>query len=75
MGSTSFTDQDGVEWTIEWREAQIVADGVADEPVELPSGLQFTSSLLRFCVPVRYEVDPRLLTTSQLQGMVDWHTG
>ena len=71
MGSTSFIDRHGVEWTIEWREAEIVAERVAGEPEALPQGLEFTSSALRFRVPMSYKVDPRLLTTSALQSMVD----
>ena len=38
-----FTDRDGVEWTIEWREAETVGDKIAGGPDSLPSGLQFAS--------------------------------
>lgn len=64
-----FVDSDGVEWEVEWCDAETVRRRV---PGGEGSGLVFLAKdALVFHVPMRYMVDPHLLTTSQLHSMVE----
>ena len=65
-----FTDRDGVDWRVSWRDAETIAMVVGGEDESFPAGFLFESSALVFRVPV-YWVDPRLIPGARLQAMVD----
>ena len=67
----SWTDADGIVWTVEWRDATARAQWVGGGSVMEPAGLQFTCSAVTFRVPMAYLIDPRALPDPMLQRMVD----
>ena len=65
-----FVDDDGVEWVVEYCDPQGVRRRMPGGGPERP-GLVFSSSAMVFHQPMRHRVDPRVLTTSQLNSMVE----
>ena len=67
-----FVDRDGIEWKVEWCDAESVKRRVPGMSTSASPGLVFSSAdAIVFHLPMRYHVDPRVLTTSQLNSMVD----
>lgn len=65
-----FVDQDGIEWAVRWCSPGAVRKWIRDDD-DPSQGLVFTSSAVVFHVPLRYDIDPLLLTNSQLNSMVE----
>lgn len=67
----TWTDNDGITWTIEWRPATAGAQRVGGGTEIQPPGLIFMCTALVFHVPMPHIVDPRAMPPHRLQQMVD----